>query len=216
MLHAQHLGKIVLAGGLVVAGVSAARAQCPPRPPIQNHDAAGTNPCLCLIQGDEVGATFAPPAADYPLEVLSVGVFWKSQLGGAPASFEQGIHVYNAGLPNPGGRIYTELGPIALLDGVMNTIAFTSPVPVASGPITVTLEIVNQSSGGNAMTASVVDDQNGCLGQNVVFTAGSWLDPCTQGLQGDWVMEMTYRPCTSTVGAEPGTWGLLKSRYAEP
>jgi hypothetical protein len=163
-----------------------------------------------------VGVVFSPPAADFPLEVLKVSVYWASQFGVAPAQTEQAIHIYNAGLPNPGIPIFTLPGP-TLVDGQLNTFNL-EPLPgaivVSQGQIAVTLEILNQSA-GNAFAPSVVDDQNGCQGanQNIVFASNQWLDACTQGVNGDWVFELEYRPCTPPVQIDPGTWGTIKGLY---
>ena len=186
-------------------------AQCPAKPPLALYTPGPNTPCNCFIPGEEVGVTFTPAAADYPLEVLSVSFYWRSVLGGAPAIQEQGVHLYNAGLPNPGPRIATIPAPI-LIDGVLNNHPFPGPVPVAGGPITATLEFINQTSAGAPVAPDVVWDSDGCQpGINLVKTIpGGWSDACALGVTGDWVVELVYRPCQTPVPVERTTWGSVK------
>ncbi len=213
MLTARRVRLMGLVIGLlaVTAAGQEAAAQCAAKPPLLNYTGAGRNPCLCLIPNDQVGAIFQPPAADFPLEVLSVGIYWGSQFGGNPASLEQAIHIYQGGLPNPGTPVFTLPGP-TLVDGQMNAFNVGN-VQISQGPITVTLEILNQSS-GTTFNSSVVDDAAGCTnGQNVVFTTGQWVDACNAGVMGDWVFEMVYRPCWTAIPIEAPTWSAIKRLY---
>jgi len=68
-----------------------ASAQCPANPPLLNYDAGGRFPCTCFIPGEEAGVTLTAPAADYPLEILSVGTCWGSQTGGAPRLYDGAV-----------------------------------------------------------------------------------------------------------------------------
>jgi hypothetical protein len=141
---------------------------------------------------------FQAPAADYPLEVLRVGIGWGSQFGGAPQSLEQAIHVYAGGLPDPGAPIFTLEGPV-LNDGAINQFNL-EPTPgtiaIDSGPFSVALEFLNQNA-GNLFAPSVVSDGAGCHpGRNLIYAIpGGWLDGCSAGLSGDWVFFVVYRPC---------------------
>ena len=142
LLRLSPLVAIVLVAG---AGV---RAQCPDQG-FQNHTGAGSTVCPCFVPSEEAGAVFNPPAGDFPLEILKVGVGWGSQFGGAPGQLEQAINIYAAGLPNPGVPIFSLPAP-QLVDGVINEFDL-EPLPgeitVVSGPFTVTVEFLNQNAG---------------------------------------------------------------------
>ena len=138
--------------------------------------------------GEQAGAVFDLPAAEFPIEILRVGIGWGSQFGGTPQSLEQAIHIYAAGLPDPGAPIFTLPGP-QLTDGVINQFDL-APIPgeiiINSGPFSVTLEFLNSNS-GDIFAPSVVHDGNGCqAGKNVVFAIpGGWSDACLLGVTGD-------------------------------
>lgn len=209
MTTRRKIGAVPLLLLAALAGPAAVRAQCPEEPPLQNWTGSGTTACPCFIPGEEAGAVLDLPAGDFPIEILRIGVGWGSQFGGNPDTLEQAIHVYPAGLPDPGVPIFTLEGP-QLTDGVINEFD-VEPLPgeiiVDSGPFTVTLEFLNQNS-GDFFAPSVVHDGNGCQpGKNVVFVdPGGWNDACPLGVTGDWVFYVIYRPtvCTvTTVGAVP-------------
>jgi hypothetical protein len=207
------LGAVLIATIVILQPAGDVLAQCAAKPPLQNWDAANRNPCLCFIPGEEAGAIFTAPAADYPLEILQVGIYWTSQFGGNPASLEQGIHIYAGGLPNPGAPVFTLPGP-TLTDGILNVFILGSPVQINSGPFTVTLEFLNQSSGNQFASSLAEDGPAGCRpGQNVVFTGGQWSDACVLGVGGDWVIEVVYRPCAPPVPVDQTTWGAIKALY---
>lgn len=181
----------------------AALAQCPDEPPLGNYTGAAQVVCPCFIPGEQAGAVLTAPAGDYPLEILDVGIAWASQVGGAPQSLEQAIHVYAGGLPNPGSPIFTLPGPL-MTDGFVNLFdleQYPGEIVVNSGPFTVTLEFLNQNA-GDIFAPSVAHDGNGCQpGKNVVYVQpGGWNDACPLGVNGDWVFYVVYRPCVPTVG----------------
>ena len=180
---------------VLAVGMSSARAQCPPEPTLQNYTGGGASTCPCFVAGEQAGAVLDAPAAHYPIEILRVGIGWGSQLGGTPQTQEQAIHVYSAGLPNPGTPIFTLPGPL-LSDGSINEYnlePYAGEI-VVSGPFTVTLEFTN-SNAGDIFAASVVHDGNGCQpGKNVVeANPGGWNDACALGVTGDWVFYVVYR-----------------------
>jgi len=183
-------------------------AQCAEEPPLQNAGAPAFA-CPCFAAGEEAGAVFTAPAADYPIEILRVGIAWVSQFGGNPAQVESAIHIYGAGLPNPGTRIFSLPGP-QLQDGFINVFNL-EPIPgeiiVNSGSFTVTLEFANANA-GNFFAPTVSYDNNGCQpGKNVVRAIpGGWRDACSLGVAGDWYFFVVYRPvsCGAVgVGAVP-------------
>jgi hypothetical protein len=166
-----------------------------------NHQGAGSVACPCFVVGEEAGATFTVPAADYPIEILKIGIGWGSQFGGAPASLEQAIHLYAGGLPNPGAPQFSLLGPL-FNDGFINTFDISQAGGnriINGGPFTITVEFLNQNA-GNVFAPSVTHDGNGCIpGQNVVKAIpGGWNDACLLGVTGDWVVTVEYRSVNIT------------------
>jgi hypothetical protein len=159
------------------------------------------------VSGEEGGSVLDAPTEHYPIEILRVGIGWGSLYGGTPQSLEQAIHIYDAGLPNPGTPIATLEGP-ALNDGYINEFDL-EPLPgdiiVNSGPFTVTLEFLN-SNAGDTYAPSMVHDGNGCQAtKNVVYAIpGGWYDACVLGVTGDWVVYAIYRQvnCGAGVGEE--------------
>ncbi|MFH1313931.1 MAG: FlgD immunoglobulin-like domain containing protein [Candidatus Eisenbacteria bacterium] len=181
--------------------------ECPEEPPLQNYTGSGTTVCPCFVPGEQGGAVLDAPSEHYPIEILRVGIGWGSLYGGTPQSLEQAIHVYDAGLPNPGTPIASLEGP-ALTDGYINEFDL-EPLPgdiiVNSGPFTVTLEFLN-SNAGDPYAPSMVHDGNGCqAGKNVVFAIpGGWYSACALGVTGDWIVYAVYRQveCGAGVGEE--------------
>jgi hypothetical protein len=184
-----------------------AAADCPEEDPLQNYTGAGTVVCPCFVAGEEAGAVLEAPPEHYPIEILRVGIGWASQYGGTGQTLEQAIHIYDAGLPNPGSPMFTLEGPV-LTDGYINEFDL-EPLPgeitIDSGPFTVTLEFLNDNA-GNIFAPSMVHDGNGCqAGKNVVFAIpGGWYDACVLGISGDWVVYAIYRQvnCGSGVDEE--------------
>jgi hypothetical protein len=197
---------LVLSGALFLSP-DRAHAQCA-ETTFQNYTGAGQSVCPCFAIGEQAGAVFTLPAAAYPIEILKVGIGWGSQFGGSPQSFEEAIHIYAGGLPNPGAPIFTLPGPV-LTDGAINEFNL-GPLPgeivIPSGPFTVTLEFANENA-GNFFAPSMVHDGNGCQpGKNVVFaTPGVWQDACALGVTGDWVVYVKYRSLNVTASAAPTT-----------
>jgi hypothetical protein len=199
----------VLLGALlfsVIVPARPARGQCTEKPPLQNYTGGGTSICPCFVAGEEAGAVFTAPAADYPIEILRVGIAWASQFGTSGGTIEDAIHIYHAGLPNPGPRYFTLPGPV-LQDGAINEFnlePLSGEILVPSGQFTVTLEFLI-SNAGDFFAPSVMTDGNGCQsGKNVIYAnPGGWLNACSAGISGDWVFYVVYRPyCTSGVGEE--------------
>jgi hypothetical protein len=196
---------VVFALPLLLIAAPQALAQCPENPPLAYYTGGGNAVCPCFIPGEQAGVVFSAPPADYPLEVLRVGIGWGSQFGGAPQSLEQAIHVYAGGLPNPGAPIFTLPGPV-MTDGAINQFdlePYAGEITVATGPFTVALEFQNQNA-GDPFAPSVVHDANGCQpGKNAVLAnPGGWSDACALGVTGDWVMFVVYRPCVPGVDVE--------------
>lgn len=169
---------------------------------LQNYTGAGTVACPCFIVGEEAGVVLNVPAADYPIEILKIAIGWGSQFGGNPQQLEQAIHLYPAGLPNPGAPQFSLVGP-QLTDGVINVFDI-SLIPgnkiINAGPFSITLEFLNQNA-GNFFASSVVHDGNGCQGGLNLVKAipGGWSDACVLGVTGDWVMYVEYR--STSLGA---------------
>jgi hypothetical protein len=182
---------------LVGARVDPVRGQgCTGNTPLQNFTGGGQVACPCFVTGEQAGAVFTAEASHYPIEIVAVGIGWGSQFGGAPQSLEQAIHIYEAGLPNPGTPIFSLVAPL-LNDGFINAFDI-SAIPgnkiVLSGSFTIALEFANANS-GDIFAPTMVHDGNGCQsGKNVVKAVpGGWFNACALGVSGDWVVTVTYR-----------------------
>jgi hypothetical protein len=184
---------------LLAPSTALGQSTCPTEPTFQNYTGGGTTACPCFVQNEQAGAVFDVPAAHYPIEILKVGIGYGSQFGGSPQVLEQAIHIYPAGLPNPGVPIFTLDGP-ALNDGAINEFDL-EPIPgeiiVDSGPFSVTLQFLEDNA-GDGFHPTAVHDGNGCQpGKNLIqVDTGAWLDACSLGVSGDWVFSVTYRQVT--------------------
>jgi hypothetical protein len=168
---------------------------CPEEPRVDNHIGPPAVPLLAFLAGEQVGAVFDVPADDYPIEILRLGVGWGSQFGGNPSSLEQALHIYPAGLPNPGTAQFSLPGPV-LIDGIINEFdisALAGNKIINSGPFTVALELANQSS--PPFGSAPMHDNMGCIaGRNAVFVIpDGWSDACPLGVTGNWVFHVVYR-----------------------
>ena len=159
----------------------------------ENHVGPGTITVPGFVAGEEGAASFEAPAADYPIEILRVGIGWGSQFGGSPQVLEEAIRIYE-GTPPAVTQIFQLDGPL-LSDGFINEFDL-EPLPgeiiIDSGPFTVSLLLANSST---LLGPSMVIDGAGCLpGQNFVNAAGQgWTDLCSFGASGNWVMHAVYR-----------------------
>jgi hypothetical protein len=202
------IGSLSLAVALIAVlamGHSVMADECPEEPQLQNYTGTGAVACPCFVSGEEAGAVLEAPAEHYPIEILRVGIGWASQFGGAPQSIEQAIHIYDAGLPNPGTPIFTLEGPV-LNDGYINVFdlePILGEIVVDSGPFTVTLEFLN-SNMGDPFAPTMFHDGNGCQsGKNVVYAIpGGWYDACVLGVSGDWVVFVIYRQVNCGAGVD--------------
>jgi hypothetical protein len=183
----------------------AAADPCPEEDPLQNYTGGGTVVCPCFAPGEEAGVVLEAPAEHYPIEILRIGIGWGSVYGGTGYTLEQAIHIYDAGLPNPGTPIFTLEGP-ELYDGAINEFDL-EPLPgeiiIDSGPFTPTLEFMNNNA-GIPTAPSMVHDGNGCqAGKNVVYAVpGIWYDACVLGVTGDWVVYAVYRQVNCGAGVD--------------
>jgi hypothetical protein len=194
---------------LMLVALPAQSGTCPSEPPFQNFTGAGATTCPCFAVGEQAGVVFDVPAAHYPIEILKVGIGYGSQAGGNPQVTEEAVHIYEAGLPDPGFPIFSLGGPI-LTDGVINEFDLepeAGEIIINSGPFSVALEFALENS--EVLSASsVVHDGNGCQsGKNLIRNqVGDWFDVCLIGLSGDWVFTVTYRKVTCT---QPGSSGAV-------
>lgn len=145
-------------------------------------------------------------------------------LGGAFPITEHSISLHAAGsFPAPGavlqnaGAVPATISLPTLSDGVFNEFRFLDPsqpvpsvplsVPVANGQtFAVSLRYLNDTSGG--IGASTAWDQDGCQASlNAVQTGATWLDACSQGVMGDWIIRAVV---DCDVGDVPAAseWGL--------
>ena len=190
----------------VLMSVTVAAADpCPEEDPLQNYTGGGTVVCPCFVAGEEAGAVLQAPAEHYPIEILRVGIGWGSLYGGTGQTLEQAIHIYPAGLPNPGTAIASLEGPV-LNDGFINEFDL-EPLPgeitIDSGPFTVTLEFLTDNA-GDTFAPSMVHDGNGCqAGKNVVYAIpGGWFSACALGVTGDWIVYAIYRQVNCGAGVD--------------
>jgi len=159
----------------------------------ENHLGPGTITIPGFVAGEEGAVVFEASAADYPIEILRVGIGWGSQFGGNPQSLEEAILIYE-GTP-PGVNLLFQLDGPLLTDGFINEFDL-EPLPgdiiINSGPFVVSLLFANSST---PTGPSMVIDGAGCLpGQNYVNAAGlGWADLCTFGASGNWLMHVVYR-----------------------
>lgn len=185
---------LLIAASILAMSAVGAAADCPEEPLLKHYTGGGTVVCPCFLGGEEAGAVFDAPAEHYPIHIIRIGVGWGSMYGGNPDALEQAIHVYGAGLPDPGAPLYSLEGPM-LVDGFINEFNVDQlNWIVDSGPFATTLEFLN-SNAGNPFASSIVHDGNGCqAGRNVVFAIpGGWYDACVLGITGDWVVHVAYR-----------------------
>jgi len=203
LLHPRTAVPVLILASLLLSPTPS-RAQCATEPTLQNYTGAGTTACPCFVTGEQAGSIFNAPADHYPIEILRVGIGWGSAFGGAPQALEEAVHIYGAGLPNPGSPIYSLDGPL-LNDGFINEFNLepVSDVVVNSGPFTVTLEFANANA-GDPFSGTVVHDGNGCqAGKNVVFAIpGGWTSACALGVSGDWLFHVVYRRVNCNVDVE--------------
>lgn len=184
-----------------------AALECDQSAVAQNHSGGGQVVCPCFVAGEQAGVVLSPSGvATDSLEILRVGIAWGSQFGGSPQSLEQAVHVYESGLPVPGAPVFSLVGPV-LNDGFINEFDLATqggPAVVANDDFMVALEFLNSNS-SDLFAPSVVHDGSGCqAGRNTVrVESGSWLDACSLGVGGDWVMYAVYQPRCNPTGA-PG------------
>ena len=157
--------------------------------------------------------------------IVATQVYWASQFGGASSQIEQSITLYNAGThPTPGAIMLSQGSDPAqvvaptLFDGVMNEFRFLDPpantkamsVPVTSGQTFVaSLTFLNQSSGGAPFAPAPTIDQDGCqpLKNAVDVLPGGWMDACSLGVTGDFIIRavIDYQPPPVPAASPIGT-----------
>ncbi len=175
-------------------------AQVCPDVMVENHFGAGMIAIPGFVAGEEGAAVFEALPAEYPIEVLRVGIAWGSLFGGSPQSLEGAIRVYE-GAPPAVTQIFSLPGPV-LSDGVINEFDL-EPLPgdiiIASGPFTVSLLLDNNSP---PLGPSMVIDGAGCIPGHSFVNAipGGWTDLCAFGASGNWVIHVVYR----SVNCGPG------------
>ena len=201
------LPRSLAAFATLIATTSTSTAQCPPEGNLELFTGTASVGCPCFAAGEEAGVVLEAPADHYPIEILKVEITWASQFGGSPQSLEQAIHIYPAGLPNPGTPQFTLPGPV-LTDGFINQFDI-EPIPgnkiIDSGPFLVSLEFLNANA-GMFFSPSVVHDGNGCTsGRNAVFAIpGGWSNACSLGVSGDWRIAVQYRRAASAEARNGG------------
>ncbi len=169
-------------------------------------------------------------------DIVAAQVYWASTIPGAPPQLEQSVSIFAAGahpipgslMTNQGGAGAVVLGP-TLIEGTMNEYRFLDPpsnatalsVPVVAGQqYVVSLEFLNQSSGGGPFVPAPTIDQDGCQPlKNAAFVIpGGWFDACPLGVTGDWiiraVIDCSPEDPTPTPAASDWTTAIIVATLA--
>jgi hypothetical protein len=172
-----------------------------------------STPLATFLPGESVAAWFTASCTG---EIVAAQVYWASQLGGAPSQLEHSITIFGGGAhPTPGPVLINQGGANAvvlaptLADGIMNEFRYLDPptdsspmrVPVAAGQdFVVSLEFLNQSSGGGPFVPAPTIDQDGCQAATnaVDVSPGGWNDACPLGATGDFVIRAVVE-CSAPV-----------------
>ncbi len=159
--------------------------------------------CPCFAAGEEAAAWLTSPCDG---NIVAVQIFWSTQFGGAKPSLEDSITLYEAGsFPVPGAELVNGLPPFppaffegpVMINGGLNEFRFLDEnnsvplsVPIAAGETFVVSFKFFNANAGDIFAPSVASDANGCQpGRNAVFALpGGWLNACTLGVSGDWVI----------------------------
>ncbi len=168
-------------------------------------DGGGFLVCPCFVAGEEAAVWLTSPCDG---DIVGFQIFWKSFFGGAPQVIEDSIRIYEAGtFPNAGSLIDVLDAPV-LTDGFLNEYRYlddqqTVPIsiPIAAGQtFVVSLRFFNDNA-SDTFAPSVGSDDSGCQnGLNTIrLTNGTWLNACTAGVSGDWVI----RAIVQCDGADP-------------
>ena len=73
----------------------------------------------------------------------------------------------------------------------------------------VSLKYLNDSSGGGIFVTSTAWDHDGCTAnRNTVQTGGTWLDACSQGVAGDWIIRAVVDCDAGDIPTATG-WSLI-------
>lgn len=170
---------------------------------VQNDSLTGGNTGALqagFASGESAAAWLTSPCDG---NIVAVQIFWRSLFGGKPQSLEDSISIFapNA-FPTPGAALQTInnvpaviLGPV-LTDGVINEFRFLdeNQVMPLTTPISIGDQFVVSFKFFNAPSPifgpSVVTDSDGCTsGGNAIFAIpGGWLNACTLGVTGDFVI----------------------------
>ncbi len=160
--------------------------------------------CPCFAAGEEAAVWLTSPCDG---DIVGFQIFWKSLAGGTQPSIEDSIKIYEASenFPAPGALIDELLAPV-LSDGFLNEFRDVDGVPItipvaAGESFVVSLKFFN-SNAGNVAAASIGSDSSGCQsGLNTIrLNNGSWLNACSAGVSGDWVIRAIVR-CGEPQGA---------------
>jgi len=158
------------------------------QPTTVRNDTISTAAPVGTIQAGFVAGEGAAAWLTSPCDgnITAIQVLWLSLTGGAPASLEESIRVYEGGLfPTPGPQRVDLAGPV-MTDGFFNEFTLPTPLPVVTGEIFVAeFTFFNTPS---ALGPSVVTDTDGCqAGKNGLFAIppSTWFSSCLLGVTGD-------------------------------
>ncbi len=181
--------------------------------------------CPCFDAGECAAAWLTSPCNG---NIVEVRIFWRSLFGGQPQSLEESITIYAAGaFPTPGAIMQNNYPPYqsavlegpVLTDGVLNQFRYmdelgTIPlrIPVTAGQqFVVSLRFANANNGSYTLP-SVVYDTDGCQAQKnaVRYTSGTWVNACSLGVSGDWMIRAVV-DCEEPTGACCHASGVCES-----
>ena len=178
-----------------------------------------------VIQAGFVAGESAAVWLTSPCEgtVVAVQVFWRSQTGTAPMSFEDSITIYAEGSqPVPGAVLQQIVAPV-MTDGALNEFRYLDEdqlipvaVSVSSGQVfAVSFKFANTTPPGAG--PSVVTDVDGCQwGLNAIDEATlGWTDSCFFGVSGDFVIRAVIE-CGAVPGACCTVGGGCDDTMIEP
>jgi len=208
----MHRAQTLLRPSLACAALAAlalgapSNAQCPVEPDLQNYTGGGAVAIPGFAAGEHAAAILDVPASHYPIEIQRIRIGWGSAFGGQPQSLEDSLNIFSS-WPPVGPPQFSVAGPV-LNDGAINDFditIFPGNRVLTSGPFTVSLQLFNASS--PPFGPAPVHDGNGCQpGKNAIFAIpGGWLDACSLGVTGDWVINVVYRRLPSANFRNGGT-----------
>ena len=214
--------RMLQAGVLWFGAAGAALAQPCDQQDLVN-DSLGTggnaNVCPCFVRDEIALAIFDVPAGD-SVQLLQIGIEWKSVLGLSGRTTEDALIVYD--LNQTGAVDPATFAPIAELPSPQLRDGFLNVFDVSAGNVILPEKRfgigLRFRSNQGVLDASIVNDLDGFNNgpetvRNWVFVnSGQWRTSQSLGVNGDWVFRTTVDVCGGAGGLTlenptPGTAG---------